>query len=108
MRKSFPFLIVFIVGMISSGCTWIKEVPESNTVRLMTIGDIQSCEKLGEIKTSVLDKVGFIERDKETVVENLVMLAKNEAVKLGGDTIVPASNLKDGEMRFWLYQCAER
>lgn len=105
MQAQKTVLFAFLLGFTLSGCSWIKEVPESSQVRLMTISDIQACEKLGEIKTSVLDKFGFIERDKEAVVDNLVTLAKNEAVQLGGNVIVPASHLKDGEMRFWLYQC---
>lgn len=88
-----------------SGCSWVEVNPNASQVKLLTISDIQNCEKLGEIESTVLDKVGFIDRDKEAVVENLVDLARNEAVQMGGNALVPASKVKDGRMRFWLYQC---
>lgn len=90
-----------------AGCSWIDIDPKADQVKLMTIGDIQACQKMGEVQSHVMDKVGFIERDKEAIVENLVDLAKNEAVKLGGNALVPASTLKDGKMRFWLYNCPQ-
>jgi hypothetical protein len=34
-----------------------------------------------------------------------VSLARNEAVKLKGDTIVPATDMKDGEQTFNVYRC---
>ena len=50
-------------------------------------------------------KVTFVDRNKDTVREELAALAKNEAVRMNADTIVPLTSLKDGSMQFGIYNC---
>ena len=45
------------------------------------------------------------ERDAGKVKTELETLARNEAIKLKGDTVVPVTEIKDGEQTFKVYQC---
>lgn len=110
-RLSKKILKASIIGAFFvslSACSWVDPIPQSDLVKLAIITDVTQCEKVADIKTSVADHVGFVKRDSDQVVNELVILAKNEAVKLGGNTLVPASPVLKGEMHFWLYQCSGR
>ncbi|QKI89304.1 DUF4156 domain-containing protein [Thiomicrorhabdus xiamenensis] len=100
-----PFLVTVFLSFVTSGCTWIKPIQGADQVELVTVQDIISCQKIGAVNTSVLSKVGFIERSSESVTENSIALAKNEAVRMGGNRIVAVEPAEDGHMRFNIYLC---
>ncbi|MGI1679298.1 MAG: DUF4156 domain-containing protein [Cellvibrionaceae bacterium] len=103
-RTIISFLaMIFLVG----GCTWVKLSEEANMVALVSKNDVVSCQKLGTTTSKVLDKVAFLKRSKTKQNEELTTLAKNEAVKMGGDTIVVEGEIEDGRQKFLVYQCGE-
>lgn len=98
-------LIVLCGGLILSSCTWVKVTAKGESVRLVqSVRAVESCKKLGQISTKVVSQVIF-NRDPETVAGELADLARNEAALMGGDTIVPASDIFDGRRSFGVYQC---
>lgn len=93
------------VTMLLSACSWIEPVEGGDQVKVVTLPEVLKCERLGSVNTSVLAKVGFIERDADAVMADSIALAKNEAVRMGGNRLIAAQTLKNGHMRFDVYQC---
>lgn len=98
-----------IVSMVVSGlsaCTWVKMEPEGDQVRVVAAGtDLSHCKKLGEIGVEVKDKVGFYRRDPIKVRDELEVMARNEAPRLGADTLQPMDEPLNGEQRFEGFRC---
>lgn len=102
MKKS---LIAVCSVALLSACTWVKISPKGEGVRLVqSQRAVESCQRLGKVNAKVVSRV-VIERDEEKVANELVTLARNEAGMLGGDTIVPISEIYDGRRVFAVYQC---
>lgn len=98
-------LIVICSGLILSSCTWVKVTSQGDAVRLVqSARSVEACKKLGSANTKVVSKIVF-DRDAEKVANELADLARNEAGLMGGDTIIPASEIIDGRRSFDIYQC---
>jgi len=100
-------LIAFVVTMLvlPAACTWVKPTARGDMVRVAAMSQVATCEKIGETKTSVMAKVGFIDRDKAKVEEEVATLARTSAADMGGDAIVPLGEAMDGERSFAVYRC---
>jgi len=94
-----------IVLVSMSACSWINPIEGAKTVAVLQSDEVSHCEKLGSSSTTTLHKVGFYHRDAEAMKKELIKLAQNEAIKMQGDTIVPSSELIDGQMSFDIYRC---
>lgn len=99
-------ILIAICGcLILSSCTWVKVTSKGESVRLVqSVKAVASCKKLGNANTKVVDQIIF-DRDAEKVAGELADLARNEAGLMGGDTIVPISEIVDGRRSFGVYQC---
>jgi hypothetical protein len=86
-------------------CTWVKPSVQSHQVVLATQAQIVNCVKKGITTSKTLSKITLIPRSNDKVYSELVMLAKNEAVILGGDTVVPEGIMKEGSQTFGVYRC---
>ncbi len=105
MMKKVILLLALLVGL--GGCTYVKVSPEAEGVRVAAAVDaVKACKKLGSTTVSVVAKV-LLERGKNKVASELSALARNQAAKLGGDTVVPVSDVYDGQRKFDIYQCAK-
>jgi len=49
--------------------------------------------------------LGFIPRRSSKVEEELVALARNEAVRMGGNVVSPVAAATDGEQEFTIHRC---
>ncbi len=96
--------LVFSIAVVS-GCSVIEPLPGSEAVNLITEDQARNCKLMGEASAQVLDKIGFIERQDDPVEKNLETLGKNEAVKLGGNAILPLGDIEEGTRRFAVYLC---
>ncbi|MDO8333066.1 MAG: DUF4156 domain-containing protein [Nitrosomonas sp.] len=98
-------VVVVCVGFILSSCTWVRVTSQGEGVRLVQSAKaVEPCKKIGKVNTKVVSEVVF-NRDAEKVAGELADLARNEAATLGGDTIVPTSEIIDGRRSFDVYQC---
>ena len=86
-------------------CTWVKTSEEAENVALVKAAHVANCEKVATTTSTVREKVGMIERKEEKVGKELVALAKNEAIKVGGDTILADGPIQDGSQKFLIYRC---
>ena len=94
----------FIVLLISS-CTWIKLTPDGEKARVLTKAEVVNCKMLGKTTVSLKATIAGFERNAEKVKKELETLARNHAVDLKGDTVVPESEIKNGQQSFAIYRC---
>ncbi|PTN09417.1 uncharacterized protein DUF4156 [Nitrosomonas aestuarii] len=105
MKKILIVFCCVLLLLILSSCAWVKVSPKGEGVRLVqSTRTIESCKKLGNVNAKVVGKVVF-DRDAEKVAGELAALARNEAALIGGDTIIPISEISDGRRTFAVYQC---
>lgn len=95
--------IALLLGL--SACTWVKPTPRGASVKVAEAADVADCRKIGTTTVSVLDKVAGLPRSYTTLTEELATLARNEAANLDGDTIVPISDIVNGQQQFDVYDC---
>lgn len=89
---------------LGGGCTWIQLTEAGAGVNQATASQITNCRQVGAVSSSTQDKVG-VRRGRGKVAEELIVLARNEAAGIGGDTIVPVSPPLDGRQDFTVYRC---
>ncbi len=104
MNKAALFFASIIIS--TSGCSFVEPKPESNSVKTLATDEISNCQSLGTVTTTVATQVLRVYRDEETVMSELEILAKNQAVITGGNVIVPITDIEDGSRTFRVYQCA--
>ncbi|PKM07651.1 MAG: DUF4156 domain-containing protein [Gammaproteobacteria bacterium HGW-Gammaproteobacteria-4] len=104
---AFKYRIAALVVLLPlSACAWVKLTPAGEAVRVARADeDLSGCTRRGEIGVSVKDRLGPIERNHIKVIDELEMLARNEAVGLNANTIQPKAPPDDGEQRFLAYVC---
>ena len=93
-------------ALLANGCAWVKPTPEGAQVQVSDAQKVKHCRELGNTTVSLLDKIAGVERNRQTVEEELQILARNSAASIGGDTVVPISDSNDGKQQFTIYQCA--
>jgi hypothetical protein len=99
---------ILSLGLIASllmACTWVELTPEAEEVRVVEAVDVAKCKMVGLTTVSVKPDVGFVKRSPEKIKTELETLARNEAIKLKGDTLVEATAIQDGEQTFKVYKC---
>lgn len=102
-----PAIAVFLLILFSltQGCAWVDLSEEGKTVTTTSAEKITGCKKLAKVTVNTLHKVGFLNRDDYTLRTELNDLARNEATKLGGNTLVPATKPEQGSQTFDVYHC---
>lgn len=99
-------LIALAAGiMLTSGCTWVDVKPAAQNVLVLSKARVANCQRLGTTDVSVAESVGFLNRVPEDVAKDLANLARNQAVEMGGDTITPLSDPRNGKQTFGVYNC---
>jgi hypothetical protein len=101
------FLAIAVLGIfLISGCTWVKPTPGGDQIRVaLSPAEVAGCKELGKTTVSLLDKVGYFKRGQKKVEDELFVLGRNSAAEMGGDTILPVSDIFQGERRFAVYRC---
>ncbi|WP_157885602.1 DUF4156 domain-containing protein [Pseudohongiella nitratireducens] len=97
-------LISASLGLMSA-CTWVQLSPEAAEVYLRTTSQVSECDRVGTANVNALSQIGFIDRSAARLQDELVDLAKNEAARLGGDSVVPESTIDDGKQTFGVFLC---
>jgi hypothetical protein len=98
-------LLVLASGLYGCASKLIDVRPGSEKVSVAESNQIANCQSKGVATVSVLSSIGFINRSDEAVEENLLQLARNSAVEMGGDTIVKGRMPAYGQRNFEVYKC---
>jgi hypothetical protein len=105
MKRLPDVTAVVIVIALLQACAWVKPTASGAEVRVASAAEVAGCSEAGSTQVSVLDKVAGVRRGYTTVAEELATLARNSAAQLGGDTVVPTSEIVDGTQTFAVYKC---
>ncbi len=99
-------MLIAATGLIISGCATIKLSTGGEKVRVLAPNEISTCKLLGKTSNSVTAKV-VVKRPIETIESELMIMGRNSASNLGGDTIVPLTVVTDGNQSFNIYKCID-
>ena len=105
IRLSFVPLAAAALLLSACSSTLIGERLGADQIVVAEATQVGQCKSLGRTTVSVLATLGPITRGNETVEENLVQMARNEAVSKGGDTVVKGNSLEYGKRSFELFRC---
>ena len=99
--------IALASAALLSGCAnnFLKPAEGSERVLLMKLNQVTQCQSLGKVNVNVVTKVGIYNRDADAVEANLLQLAQNNAIDLGGDTLVKDMTPEFGKQIFAVYKC---
>lgn len=98
-------MMTLTAAAMLSACSWVELTPEGEKVRLLSAAEVSNCRVMGKTTVSLAAKVLGIERHPEDVQNELNMLARNSAVDLRGDTVVPLAPPTNGKQTFSVYRC---
>ncbi len=92
------------VGLLQA-CTWVQLTAEGEKVRILDMDEVSQCEPVGQTTSTTKAKVAGVPRHINAVKDELQSLARNSAVNLGGDTIVPLGDIVEGQQTYKVYRC---
>ncbi len=98
-------IIIAVIALTSSSCTWVKLDSAAEKVRVAYDGHVANCRELGTVTVSVKHDIAGMERNNLKVRDELETLARNEAATMHADTIKPLADPQHGEQRFGAYAC---
>lgn len=105
MRKT----LLILLPLVLTGCNWgIKLDDSARNVRTAWNGDVGSCREQGKVTVSVMNRVGPVDRNDLKVRDELEVMARNEAAKMGADTVKPLGEPSDGSQEWGAYSCGSR
>ena len=93
-----------LICLLMSGCTFVQLSDAGAGVAQLGVGDVANCKAMGEVSSQTQHKM-LINRSQEAIVEELTVLARNEAARLGANAIVPIGEAENGTQRFRAYLC---
>lgn len=105
--KFFAYIVVTLFALNLIGCAsqLIEVKSGSDLVALVEADQVKTCQSKGVVNVSVLTKVGFISRSVDAVEQNLLQLARNNALEVNGDTLVKDEMPAFGKRSFLVYKC---
>lgn len=101
------FIPLALSALLLGGCssTMIGERLGADQVVLADATQVSKCKSLGRTTLSVLSSLGPITRSAEAVEDNLLQMARNEAVDKGGDTVVKGTSMEYGKRSYEIFKC---
>ena len=104
MKTNFT-IATMATALLVAGCSTVKLKPGAEDVEVLSQARTAHCDRLGQTRVSIADKLGPIPRGDKAIRADLERLARNSAIGLGGDTLTPVSEVEDGEQVFAVYDC---
>lgn len=87
-----------------SACSTINP-REHEDIRLVTDVEVFTCQALGSTSVTVWAGVGPVARVPEAVEENLLIEARRQAFRMGGNALVSGASAEFGQRAFGVYRC---
>lgn len=108
MKSIQPVLVAaaLVLGSHALGCAWVSIEPGAEKVGILTEDAARGCKRLGKTTANTTASVGFIPRSESRVREELRSIARNAAVRMGGDAVAPLGPIEEGVQEFGIYRCA--
>ena len=93
-----------LLCLLMSSCTFVQLSDAGAGVVQLGAGDVANCKTMGEVSSQTQARV-IVNRGKEAIAEELIVLARNEAARLGANAIVPIGEPENGTQRFRAFLC---
>ena len=97
-------ILIASTALLLSACSTLKLTAAGEKIRVLDPSEVSSCKNMGRTNTSVTAKV-IIDRPEDAVAKELLIVARNSAARMGGDTIVPLTVIENGQQTFVVYKC---
>ncbi|WP_455235398.1 DUF4156 domain-containing protein [Thiogranum longum] len=98
-----------VFAMANFGACALMDSQEAESrVRVATAASVRDCVDAGTTRISILDKADALHHSQDDLSSELLRLARRSAVELGGNTIVPVTEIVDGVQTFAVYRCRHR
>jgi hypothetical protein len=68
---------------------------------------VSECKRIGKTRSITRAVIGGVNRNREKVDDETTTIARNEAARMGGDTIVASDELTAGEREFLVFSCSD-
>jgi len=107
MRNLMLISSLTFLSLLLGGCTFVKLTAAGENVAVLQAGEVANCTlntPTSTLTANVPNKV-VVNRENARVQQDLRTLARNRAAVLGGDTIVPTTEPRNGEQTFNIYRC---
>lgn len=99
-------LWVLLGLMMISGCSWVTLSEAGEQVTIVKSIHVAQCKEVGTVSAKTRTTViGDASRNDARIANEVSLLARNEAVKLNANTLVPISEIVDGSRSYLAYQC---
>lgn len=98
-------LALCVIVFLIPACTWVNLTAPAEKVRILSLDEVKNCQRVGTTTVSTKATVGGIKRKYLKIQEELNTLARNGAIDLNGDTVVPITSQEDGKQVFDVYRC---
>ena len=106
--NSFKFIPLLPILLTLNACSWVELTAEGEKVRVLGEDEVARCTFKGKSTVSVTEKIVGARRHDKSIQEELVIIARNGARNLDGDTIVAASPESEGKQVFKVYRCVPK
>jgi len=92
-------------ALLTSACSFVDLKPAAEEVLVLQPHQTRECQQIRRTTSQVLDKIWFINRNKERMAEELATLARNTAAESGGNAISAENEIENGRQSFIIYDC---
>ena len=99
--------LFFAAVPVLTACAAVSPHENADKVSMVKPEHVAQCARITTTNVGVTDKVGVYNRSDEAVEKDLILLGKNRAAEIGGDTIVVKEPMNDGKMSFDIYKCGD-
>jgi hypothetical protein len=94
-------------ALLLCGCTWVKLSDGGAGVQVANMNAVSECKRMGKTRSITTAAIGGVNRNREKIDTETTTIARNQAARIGGDTIVPIDELKAGEREFLVFSCSD-
>lgn len=102
-HKFITLLLSVTAGL--NACSFVSLDPQARDIVVTeTRSSLNSCKFLGDTNVSIWSHAETFQSQK-SVITQLDTLAKNEAATMGGTTILPKSEINNGQRTYGVYKC---
>lgn len=97
--------LLFSFTAILAACSFVSLNPQAQNVTVLPQTDnFGNCKLLGNTNVSIWSKAATFQ-SQQSAESQLDTLARNEAATMGGNTVTPNSQIKNGQRSYNVYNC---
>ena len=98
------FIGAIALSLSVSGCAFVSLTDAGAQVRQSTPDAVAGCNLVATISSQTKSKV-VVDRNTDSVREELIVLARNRAAEMGANAVVPVAEQSNGNQDFSAYRC---